>query len=157
METSSVGRSTGDAWSWYTCTRVALCGVVVACFLWPYTFSFGAAGATFTLVNSTPYYLHVVVNNKTWVYVPPGGVVNHDAGEYANIFAEARYSPGQGARGRVARTFTLVYHTTTNYDERVASTCNSQGNDCDSSTEANVTVQVDPIVWTVTPSEFSPN
>jgi hypothetical protein len=145
----------GRSQLWRGRIRTVLCFLVGAAVLWPYAFSLGAEGATFTLVNRTPYFLHAVINNKPSIYIPPGGVVNYDANGTANIIVDVRYSPGQGVKGSVLRTFEIVFHTTTTSSGNTSSTCNEQGNDCDTSTESSVTVTADPVTWIVTQSDLT--
>ena len=142
---------------WRRRIRNAFYVIAGAAVLWPYAFSFGAEGATFTLVNRTSYYLHAVINNQPSVYIPPGAVVNRNADGFANIVVDVRYSPGQGVKGSASKSFEIVYHRTSTSSEDIASTCNQQGNDCDSSTEASVTETADPVQWVVTQSDLKQN
>ena len=123
--------------------------------LWPYSFSVGAAGATFTLINRTPYFLHAVINNEASAYIAPGAVVNYDAGGMANIAVKVRYSPGQSAKGSTFRSFEIIYHTTGSSSGNTSSTCNQQSNSCDSSVESSVTVTPEPVTWSVTEADLA--
>jgi hypothetical protein len=125
--------------------------------LWPYAISYSAEGATFTLVNKTPYFLHAVINNIPSVYIPPGCVVNYDANGLGNVIVEVRYSPGQAVNGSTLRSFEIIYHTTGSGSQDIASTCNEQGNSCDSSTESSVTTSAEPVKWVVTESDLASN
>ena len=148
----------GAWWTlWRSWMRIALQIVLGVSILWPYTFSYSAQGTTFTLVNRTPYFLHAVINNKPSVYIPPGAVVNYDAGGLGNVVVEARYSPGQTVNGSAMRTFEIVYHTTGSGSQDISSTCTGQGNTCDSSTESSVTTSADPVKWVVTESDLISN
>jgi hypothetical protein len=148
----------GMMWtSWRNRIRTIMQIATGAAMLWPYAFSYSAQGATFTLVNKTPYFLHAVINNKPSVYIPPGCVVNYDANGLGNVIVEVRYSPGQAVNGSALRTFEIIYHTTGSSSQDIASACNEQGNACQSTTESSVTTSADPVKWVVTESDLVSN
>jgi hypothetical protein len=134
--------------------RSALPPIVVIAVLLPYSFSVGATGATFTLVNRTGYYLHAVVNNKSSVYIAPGSVVTYDVSRFASIAAEVRYSPGQDVKGSAIRSFPIVVHSSS--VSKTSNDCNKSEN-CSSTTESSGTQSADPVTWTVTEEDLQPN
>ncbi len=134
--------------------RSALSLIVIIAFLWPYSFSVGATGATFTLVNRTGYYLHAVVNNKSSVYIAPGTVVTYDVSRFASIVAEVQYSPGQDVKGSAIRSFPIVVHSSSS--SKTSNDC-SNSNNCTSTTESSGTESADPVTWTVTEADLQPN
>jgi hypothetical protein len=137
--------------------RSILSLIVIIAVLWPYSFSVGATEATFTLVNKTTRYLHAIVNNKPSVYIAPGAVVTYDVSGYGSVVAEVRYSPGQGVKGTVLRSFSIVFHSSSNAES--SSNCNnSRGSStCSSSTESEGTVSADPVIWEVTENDLELN
>ena len=126
-----------------------LCAIVI----WPYAVSIGAAGATFTLVNKTPYYLHAVINNVPLIYIPPGGVADYDAAGLGNVTVEVRTSPGQRVNGSASRSFKIIYHTT--YSQSTSNTCQNNSSDCSNTAEASSTTTAEPVRWEVTASELT--
>ena len=77
----------------------------LAILLIPPTVSIGSDGFSIRLVNQTRYYLHVLIDNTSLLYVAPGGWVSHQAN---TLSAEVRvlYSPGQGISGSMDRIVT---------------------------------------------------
>jgi len=45
---------------------------VVLIILFPYSISFGSEEVSLTIKNATAYYLHVIMNNESFLYVEPG-------------------------------------------------------------------------------------
>lgn len=144
-----------DQKSWRGRSRRALQLLLSAIVLWPYSVSFSAPGATFTLINRTPFYLHALINNSPSIYIPPGGVVSYDAGNVGNVAVDVRYSPGQSRKGSARRTFEIIYTTTTTETGGTAATCTQEGNDCSSSTEASTSVSATPARWEVTQADLT--
>src|SRR5512135_681241 len=95
--------------------------------LWPYAVSLGDQTATFRLINSTGQYLHVKINSVSHVYVAPGMSVGYESHGNGNIVVTATYSPGQGSRGTITRTFKVTTTTTTN-SQSSANDCSSHSN-----------------------------
>ncbi len=148
-------------YTWRPSPWLVLC---VFFLLLPYAFSFGGSGASFTLVNGTPSYLHAVINNESIVYIPPGMTITRETNYSYQVSAEVTYSPGQGRSGSARRTFQATVHTysTGTTSESQTSDCSgSNGNTCSSestSTGASeTTTTVDPIVWVVTADTLSSN
>jgi hypothetical protein len=137
--------------------RRALQIVLSAIVLWPYSISVSAPGATFTLINRTPFYLHALINNSPSIYIPPGGVITYDAGNLGNVAVDVRYSPGQAKRGSAYRTFEIIYTTTSTGTGSSTATCTEQQNDCQSSTEATTSVSATPVRWEVTQADLTAN
>jgi hypothetical protein len=121
--------------------------------LLPYTVSFGDAGSSFTLVNSTPHYLHAVINGKPYLYIAPHGWAVYDLGPYAGVTVDVTYSPGQNMKGWISKSFNVEINTIA---DRSSTCSNSNGQrTCSSTTEASTSVS--PITWTVQPSDFQSN
>jgi hypothetical protein len=76
--------------------------------LWPYALSFGDGGASVTVTNRTEYYLHITVNNKSYLYVAPGGVVAENLEMFSDVVVDVFYSPGQGIVGSGSKTLQPV-------------------------------------------------
>jgi hypothetical protein len=128
--------------------------------LLPYAVSFGGGGgATFTLANRTPYYLHAVINNEPVAYIPPGGGITRETSTPYTVIATVTYSPGQGKDGSAMRIFQTEMHTRTigsgSYDQANDCSGSSSGNTCSSITsstgQAETVTTIDPITWIVTP------
>src|SRR5512135_384475 len=110
--------------------------------LWPYAVSLGDQPATFRLINSTGQYLHVKINSDSHVYIAPGMSVGYESHGNGDIVATATYSPGQGSRGTVTRTFKVTVTTTNTNSQSSANDCSShsnQPNDCFSTQNSNIT------------------
>jgi hypothetical protein len=132
---------------------LAVLGMLV---LWPYAITIGAAGGTFTLVNSTRYHLHARINSMPSVYIAPGRGVDYDAGGGGHVWVEVRYSPGQPVRGSITRTFEIIYHT--QCSQKSAQTCSENSNDCSTTESESVcTVTPEPVLWKVTEEDFAPH
>lgn len=148
-----------------TLTWVPKPWMVLAVFalLWPYEVSFGDTGVSFTLVNRTGFFLHAVINNQTFVYIPPGTAINHETNAYYDITAEVTYSPGQARTGRALRTFQTVVHTvqTGSYSSNASNDCSGShhGNTCESATNvtegSTTSTTIEPITWVVTVDTLS--
>jgi len=124
--------------------------------LYPYAVSIGASGATFTLVNRTPYYLHALINNLPSIYLPPGSVVNYDASGLGAVTVEVRYSPGQVVKGGASKSFVIEYQSTTSGKSSSDCSSSNSNSDCSSSTEASTTVTATPVRWEVTTDDLVP-
>ena len=138
---------------WPKNARAACLLVLGSSILWPYAVSIGAAGATFTLVNKTPYYLHAVINNIPLIYIPPGGVADYDAAGLGNVTVEVRTSPGQAVKGSATRSFEIIYHTT--YSQTTSNTCQNNSSDCSTSAEASGTTTAEPVRWELEPADLT--
>ena len=131
--------------------------IVAIILLLPYAVSFGSDGATFTLVNATHYYLHVVVNGEGIAYIPPSYSLTRQSDDLYAVVVEVRLSPGQGKKGSAFRTFQTVVHTSETSSESSTQTndCSdgSNTNTCDSNTGVNserqTSVTVEPVTWIV--------
>jgi len=123
--------------------------LTMAIVLWPYAISFSDQEMNFTLINQTPYYLHVTINNDSHLYIGPGRVVTEPVSGYGTVIAEVTYSPGQVISGTATKTFQPVRHDVTTG----TNTCTDSGSNCQSSTSSSSTI--DPISWTVTPADMA--
>ena len=127
--------------------------LIASSVLWPYTVSFGDTQGAFTLVNDTRYYLHAFINNKSYVYIAPGGVIVHEVSAPATVFVDVSYSPGQGVEGKASKTFESVLHTFNGSSTDCSSSNSNNINTCNSTT--GVTSSVDPIRWDVTATDLT--
>lgn len=91
--------------------------------------------------NQTLHYLHVIINNQSFLYVPPGRSVSLDPeGQHLAVMA-AFYAPGQGVTGQAEQTVEIP--------DYVASVdCGNGGLVCD---EAPGATAGNPFVWSITP------
>jgi predicted porin len=119
--------------------------------LWPYAVSFSDQGVAFTLSNRTTYYLHATVNNTSYVYIAPGGVVTYQSDTFSNVVVEVTYSPGQSVTGRASKTFEAVRQDTATR----SNTCTDNNSDCHSTTSYSSSVS--PLSWDVTASDLTSN
>lgn len=128
-------------------------GVIVALLivLWPYAVSFGDQGVAFTLANRTQYYLHAVVNNTSYVYIAPGGVVTYQSDTFSNVVVEVTYSPGQSVKGRTSKTFEPVRQDTATRSNN----CSDNNGDCHSTTSFSSSVS--PLSWDIAASDLTSN
>ncbi len=121
--------------------------------LFPYTFSFGDGGATFTLYNATSYYLHAVINGKPYTYIAPGGSVQSDVG-FGGVIADVSYSPGQNIKGKGSKSFDVQISTTTSGTGSSTCSDNNRSKTCTSSTESESNTVIAPISWTITSADL---
>jgi predicted porin len=119
--------------------------------LWPYALSFGDQGVGFTLTNRTPYYLHAIVNNTSYVYVAPGGAVTYQSDTFSDVIVEVTYSPGQSIVGKASKTFAPVHQETATR----SNDCSNNNNDCHSTTSYSSSVS--PMSWDITVSDLASN
>lgn len=126
--------------------------LAVFLFLLPYAVSSGSDGARFTLINRTDYFLHAVIDNETFVYIPPGVSITRQTSGLYSVSAEVTYSPGQGKTGSASRIFETVVHSTQSGSSAQRNDCSNSQNDCEStsSSTSSSTTSVDPIRWVVT-------
>jgi hypothetical protein len=123
--------------------------LVLLVFLLRYVVSFASDQVGTTVLNHTPRYLHVVINNKPFLYVAPGSSVETESGLTA--FVEVFYSPGQGISGRAQKELTS---TVTEEHSGSADCSNNRSNGCDDETSSSRSAS--PLLWDVTPSDLSP-
>ena len=105
--------------------------------LLPYTVSFGDEDASMTVVNGTTHYIHVIMNNKPFLYIAPNRSAQLVTEGPASVFVEVFYSPGQGISGRATSTFQVGRSA-------IESTC--KGNTCET-----IRVPEGPVNWEITP------
>lgn len=132
----------------FLCTTLAILSVLV-----PYTVSYGEMEGNFTLVNVTQHYLHVLINNKSYSYIAPGRTIVHEVSASTQINVEVSYSPGQGIRGNVSRSFQILLQTTSGQSTDCSSSRSTQSRSCNSSINSGSVVL--PARWDVTPADFS--
>jgi hypothetical protein len=73
----------------------------------PVTISFGGDTVTLTVKNSTPDFLHAIIDGEPYLYIKPGLGVVHEAEGYVTLHVQVFYAPGQGISGSVERDMTL--------------------------------------------------
>ena len=78
--------------------------ILFALVVTPLAVSYGKREITLTIVNSTDLFLNVTVDRKVYLYLPPGGRINHveensKDGGVESFRITAFYSPGQGLTG----------------------------------------------------------
>lgn len=135
--------------------------MTVLAILSPYEVSLSSTGASFTLVNSTEYFLHAVINNESIAYIPPGIAVTRETNSMYTVVAEVTYSPGQDRTGKARRTFQTTVHTTQSgtYTSNQSNDCSgsNSSNTCESTTSATGTTSttIDPITWVITVDTLS--
>ncbi len=56
------------------------------------------------VVNKTAYYIHVIINDHSYLYIKPDGHFK-DSFESQDIHIKVLYSPGQAITGRISRQF----------------------------------------------------
>lgn len=114
----------------------------------PPTVSVGSNGISVRLVNQTRYYLHVIIDDKPFLYISPGGWASHQSSALsANV--RVFYCPGQGISGSMDRVVStqLVQNSTAD----CKSDCNKP-NSC--ITENSSSTTVNPVVLYITPDSL---
>jgi hypothetical protein len=132
--------------------------IVISCFMTSYVVSYEEDGVTITISNLTRYYLHVMIDNSSHLYVAPGGVVQTET-QLSSAFVEVFYSPGQGVSGRAQKELTSTTTTITHYSDSNSNTCSGSSNkSCSSSSYGTGVTSSDysrsPMSWTVTAADF---
>jgi hypothetical protein len=112
---------------------------IILILLFPFTVSFGDAKAVVTVQNRTPYYLHVIMNDKPYLYVRPFGEARQESG---HVLVHVFYSPGQGISGSASKTIDAVRVVGGSYE--------STGFGCGS----GPTTHSGPTTWAVTLSDL---
>ena len=115
----------------------ALVLFTIIAILLPYTVSLGDEEASMTVVNGTTHYIHVIMNNKPFLYIAPNRSARHVTDGPTNVIVEVFYSPGQGISGRATDTF-LIGHSTKESTCTGSSTCATR-------------VREGPVSWEITP------
>jgi hypothetical protein len=104
----------------------------------PYTVTFGDSEGTLTVYNETLYFIHVIMNNDSYLYVGPGRSSTFATDEQTTVHVQVFYAPGQGIEGSAQNNFVIggnVYK----------SDCTSGTNTCSTDPEfASAS-------WTITP------
>jgi hypothetical protein len=69
----------------------------------------GDEQASVTVVNKTEYYLHVIIDGESYLYVSPDMGVTRSSDPKGEFSVDAFYSPGQGITARISRTIDVPY------------------------------------------------
>lgn len=128
---------------------------VILCFCSGYVISYDNTEVSVTITNGTQRYVHILINNQSFVYVGPGGSA-YTSTMLSTAMVEVFYSPGQGISGRAAKELTST--TTTTYSGSKSNTCqnnNSSGCAVNESDTRTATYSRSPMSWRVTPQDFS--
>jgi hypothetical protein len=128
---------------------------VMICFASGYVVSYEDGGVTVTISNGTSHYLHVLIDNQSYVYVAPGASAQTETGRFT-VYVEAYYSPGQGVSGRAVRELSSV-STSTHTDSQSNTCSNNSSGGCqsDMSTSVESGYSRSPMSWRVTPADFT--
>lgn len=133
--------------------RIVASVVVGICFASAYVVSYEEDEVTVTVTNATAHYLHVRINDESFLYVAPGASAQTETA-LMSASCEAFYSPGQGASGRATKELTST-STTTNTGTW-SNTCSNNSSGCrvnDSDTYSSSYSRT-PMSWTVTVADF---
>ncbi len=138
--------------------RKIVWAIVTLCFLSSYVVSYADDNVTVTITNETQYYVHILINNATYLYVAPGGYASTET-PLSTAYVEVFYSPGQGVSGRAVKQLESTVTNTTDYSNSSSSTCNStqSHSDCSTSTDDQTTNSYSrsPMSWGVTSLDLS--
>jgi hypothetical protein len=64
-----------------------------------------------TVVNKTTHYLHVIVDEKPYLYVSPDKSITHTTEAKPSMLVKVFYSPGQGISGSAIQTIDVYYRS----------------------------------------------
>jgi len=128
--------------------------IVIVCFASTYVVSYENDNVTVTVTNRTSRYLHVLIDNSSFLYVAPGGHAQTETPR-STAFVEVFYSPGQGISGRGSRELTSETHYTSSGGYSCSSSNNDSGCKYDDTTSSESTHTRTPMSWSVTPADLS--
>jgi hypothetical protein len=110
----------------------------------PYTVTFGDEEASLTVYNHTLHFIHVIMNNDSFLYVGPGRSASFTTEGPVTVYVQAFYAPGQGIEGSAQSSY-IIGGTT------VVSDCNSGTSTCSTDpTAASAS-------WTITADTLAAN
>lgn len=93
-----------------------------------FALAIGDPGVSLTVTNMTPHVVTVVVADKTFPRIAPGGEATYRSGDSATVSAVVSYAPGQGVEGSAQRSFHLApYHPATSSGTSVYFACSTGG------------------------------
>ncbi len=95
----------------------------------PWTVSIGDEDVSLSVVNDTRYYLHVIMNDEPYLYVPSNGSAMYKSEGPTHVQVQVFYSPGQGVSGSATRSIRLSVEgsgTTCYEDSRGGCHCASE-------------------------------
>ena len=87
--------------------RMSVLWVIIAALVFPWTISFGDEEVSFSVVNETRHYLHVLMNDTPFLYVPAKGSVVYRSDGPTHVLVKVFYSPGQGVSGTATKSVNL--------------------------------------------------
>lgn len=90
-------------------TAAKILWLIPVILLFPWTVSVGDEDVSVSLsvVNDTGHYLHVIMNDKPFLYVPAEGSANFKSNGPTHVMVTVFYSPGQGVSGSAVRSVNL--------------------------------------------------
>ena len=88
-------------------SRKSILWVIFAVLVFPWTISVGSEEVSFSVVNETRYYLHVIMNDIPYLYVPAKGSVMYRSDGPTHVMIQVFYSPGQGVSGSATKSVNL--------------------------------------------------
>ncbi len=115
----------------------------------PVTISFGGDTVELTVKNSTPRFLHAIIDGEPYLYIRPGLGVIHEAEGYVTLHVQVFYAPGQGISGSVERDITLSPYKP---ESTGCSDKSSSGGGCECTTNP---ATGGPETWEITPGVFT--
>lgn len=74
----------------------------------PITISYGLDSASLRVINSTDYFLHVIIDGNPYLYISPQGSVSYNAEGKTSFHVQAYYSPGQEISGTADSTLDIT-------------------------------------------------
>ena len=83
-------------------------GVFLALLALSVGISVGDEKARLSVLNSTGHYLHVIVDESSYLYLAPSSAATHEADGYSVFLVKVFYAPGQGVSGEAERTFRVA-------------------------------------------------
>jgi hypothetical protein len=119
---------------------VSLATLVLLCA--SFAVAIGDGTGSLTVLNRTSHVVRIVIADRTYGAVVPGGQVTYQQGAPATVQASVSYLAGQGVVGSATRTFQFVGGTTTTNTTTVVFACSTGG--------VVSPVNPSPIHWTVT-------
>lgn len=90
-----------------TVSRKSILWVILAALIFPWTISVGDEEVSFSVVNETRHYLHVIMNDAPYLYVPAKGSVVYRSDGPTHVMIRVFYSPGQGVSGSATKSVNL--------------------------------------------------
>ena len=109
--------------------RRSILWALLAGIILPWTISVGDEEVSVSVVNETRHYLHVIMNEKPYLYVPANGSVMYRSEGPTHVMIRVFYSPGQGVSGSATQSVDLSVvgkGTSCNEDSRGGCHCASE-------------------------------